>query len=332
MIHRLSFATAVILALCLAATYAQARDFATNAVGTAGTEFLTVDVDARAIGMGGAFTAATDNAYSMYWNPAGLAQIARASAGAMHNEYVAGIRMQYLSYAKRVRDHTVIGGAFRYLDVGTITQTDISGNTVGTFRPRTLVFEGAIGKNIPDLTDSERDISLGITGRYFRSSLVEKASGFSGDFGIQVHYTETYAPYNFGFVVQNIGRGQKFDRVRDSLPTTFKFGASVRPRPHILVALDGVLPVSNQPYLALGTEFEFAARNDMKVFLRGGFSMRTLVSNLQGVRGVKLGFGVKATTLTFDYAWAPLGQLGNTHLFSVGWDLPTKRSRSYRRR
>ncbi len=332
MIRRLN--PAAILALCigLGTSAAQARDFATNAVGTAGSEFLTVDVGARAIGMGGAFTAATDDAYSMYWNPAGLAQIARASAGAMHNEYVAGIRMQYLTYAARVRDHTVVAGAFRYMDVGNITQTDISGNTVGTFRPRTLVFEGGIGKNIPDLTDSERDISLGVTGRFFQSNLVEKAAGFSGDFGIQVHYTETYAPYNFGFVVQNVGRGQKFDRVRDSLPTTMKFGASVRPRPHILVGLDGILPISNQPYLALGTEFEFAARNDMKVFLRGGYSMRTLAGNLTGVRGIKLGLGFKAQTFSFDYAWSPLGQLGNTHLFSVGWDLSQKRSRSYRRR
>jgi hypothetical protein len=307
-------------------------EFSTGGIGTAGSEFLNIDVGARAISMGGAFTAATDDAYAMYWNPAGLSQISRASAGAMHNEYLAGIRFQYLTYAQRIADHSVMAGSFRFMDIGKITQTDISGNTVGTFRPRSFVFEGGMGKNIPDLTDSERDVSIGVAGRFFRSAMVEQASGYAVDLGIQIHYTETYAPYNFGFVVQNIGRGQKFDEVRDTLPTRMKLGVSIRPKQEILFALDGVMPVSGQPYLALGTEFEFAARDTMKVFLRGGYTMRDLATNLEGLRGLRFGLGAKFSDFSFDYAWSPLGQIGTAHLFSVGWNLPTKRSRSYRRR
>ena len=89
--------SALLLCLLLPAASAEAADFSGSAVGSAGSEFLNIDVDGRAVAMGGAFTAATDNAYAMYWNPAGLAQISRASAGAMHNEYLAGIRFQYLT-------------------------------------------------------------------------------------------------------------------------------------------------------------------------------------------------------------------------------------------
>ncbi|MFH2204446.1 MAG: PorV/PorQ family protein [Elusimicrobiota bacterium] len=324
-------ALALMLSACLILP-ARGADFSTQSIGSAGSEFLTVDVDARAIAMGGAYTAATDNAYAMYWNPAGLSQISRASLAAMHNEYVAGIRYQYLSYAQRIGDHSVLGGAFRYMDAGSIPHTNMSGVQNGEFRPRDLVFEVGLGQNIPDLTDAERDISLGVTGRYFHSTMVEKASGVSADFGIQAHYTETYAPYNFGFVVQNVGRGQKFDRIRDSLPTQFKLGVSIRPRPPVLLSLDSVLPIANQPYLAFGSEYGLEARDDMKLFFRFGVTLRTLVNDLQGVRGLRFGLGAKMQNFTFDYAWAPLGRLGNTHKFSIGWNLPQKRSRSYRRR
>ena len=35
-------------------------------------EFLSVPVGARAVGMGGAFTAVSDDATSPWWNPAGM--------------------------------------------------------------------------------------------------------------------------------------------------------------------------------------------------------------------------------------------------------------------
>lgn len=319
-------------ALILLPPRANAKDFSSQALGTTGAQFLNIDVGARAVGMGGAFTATTDDAYALYWNPAGLSQIPRASAGAMHNEYLAGIRFQYFTYAQRIADHSVLAGSFRFMDVGNITQTDISGNDVGTFRPRSFILEAGMGQNIPDLTDAERDVSLGVTARYFQSSIVEKAAGYSMDIGIQTHYTETYAPYNFGFVVQNLGRGQKFDVARDSLPTTIKMGVSIRPRPSLLLALDGIIPVSNQPYLALGSEYVLEAKNDFQFFLRGGYSLRTVTKGPDGLRGINIGLGAKANNFSFDYAWSPLGQLGNTHRFSVGWNLPQKRSRTYRRR
>lgn len=310
---------------------AGAGDLSSRAVGTNGSEFLNVDVDPRGIAMGGAFTAVAHDAYAMYWNPAGLSQIPRASAAAMHNEYVGGVRFQYLSYAQRFTDTSVIGGSFRYMDAGNIIHRDISGNNVGAFRPRNYVWEVGWGKAINDLTDSEKDVSLGVSGRWFHSDLLEHADGFSGDIGIQVHYTESYAPYNFGFVLQHVGKGQKFDKVRDNLPTQGKLGASLQPRPHLLLSLDGVMPLSNTPYLALGSELSLQAREDLKVLLRGGFSMRNQFNDLEGLRGLSLGLGAKALSFSFDYVFVPFGILGETHRFSVTWNLPAKRSRRFRR-
>ena len=47
-------------------------------------DFLTLGVGARALAMGGAGTALSDNAYAPYWNPAGLGQLTRYEVSFMH--------------------------------------------------------------------------------------------------------------------------------------------------------------------------------------------------------------------------------------------------------
>lgn len=326
-----SFAAAVLLTAGLCAP-ARAGDFGASSVGTSGSEFLTIDVDARGIAMGTAYTSITNDAYAMYWNPAGLSQVPRFSATAMHNEYLAGIRLQYFAAAHRITDHSVLGAAVRYMDAGDIRNTDYSGNDLGTFRPRNYVYELGWGKNIMEMTDSERDVSLGVVGRFFHSDLVEHANGFAGDIGVQAHYTEAYPPYNFGVALQNIGQGQKFDRVRDSLPFRAKFGTSIYPKPFLLLSLDGVLPISNNPYGALGMELTIDTRHNVKTFLRAGYNTHNRFNGLEGLRGLSLGVGFKFIDLSFDYAFVPYGLLGEAHRFSISWNLPPKRSRRFRRR
>lgn len=323
-------AAALLLALACAAP--ARADFNSGSIGTAGSEFLNLDVGPRGIAMGGAYSSVTDDANSMYWNPAGLTRVPRASLSAMHNEYFEGIRLQYLSGARRINDLSVLGAAVRYMDVGAIERTDINGATAGEFRPRNYVFELGWGQSIVDLTDSERDISLGVTGRYFRSDLVAQAQGLSGDIGVQAHYTEAYRPFHIGFVAQNLGRGQKFDEVRDTLPFRIRSGVSIQWTPELLLSFDGVAPISNNPFAALGAEYGLNARNGTKVFLRAGYNSQTLFNGVDGFRGASFGTGIKVLDVSFDYAFVPFGELGNAHRFAVSWNLPAKRSRRFRDR
>jgi len=320
------------LAALLCAAPLGATDFASGAIGTTGSEFLNIDVDPRGIAMGGALTSVTADSYALYWNPAGLSQIPRVSAAGMHNEYLAGIRMQYFSYAQRISEASVVGGAVRYMDAGAISNTDINGVEIGTFRPRNYVYEVGWGKSIAEMTDSERDISLGVSGRLIHSDLVARANGWAGDAGIQAHYTESYIPHSFGLVIQNVGQGQQFDKVRDNLPLRIKVGSSVSPKPFLLLSLDGIVPLSNQPYAALGVELSMEAATNAKAYLRGGFNTLTMFNGPEGLRGLSVGVGLKLTDFRFDYAFLPYGFLGNTHRFGVSWELPAKRSRRFRRR
>src|SRR5689334_13804699 len=54
--------------------------------GTTGANILNIGVGARAIGMGEAFTAVSDDVSSLYWNPAGLALLNQSQGAFMYNQ------------------------------------------------------------------------------------------------------------------------------------------------------------------------------------------------------------------------------------------------------
>ena len=97
-------------------------------------EFLAVGVGARALGMGNAFTAVTNDVTSGYWNPAGLLGVkGDLQVGAMHSEYFAGIaKYDYIGLAKPIDSVSTIGFSFIRFGIDNIPNTidliDPSGN------------------------------------------------------------------------------------------------------------------------------------------------------------------------------------------------------------
>ncbi len=69
---------------------------------TYSNEFLAIGVGARAHGMSGAVTATTNDLYSSYWNPAGLAQLETPlQLGVMHAEWFGGVaKYDFIGFAK----------------------------------------------------------------------------------------------------------------------------------------------------------------------------------------------------------------------------------------
>ncbi|UPT72911.1 MAG: PorV/PorQ family protein [Elusimicrobiota bacterium] len=252
-----------VLAACLAvllALPAGASDFGRAAVGTSGSEFLLMDTSARGIAMGGAHAAVTNDASSIYWNAAGLAQIPRFSATFLHSQYVAGITYNAAAVAKRLNDSTVLAGGVRYLDIGEIQGTNINGLNSGRFHPRSYLAELGWGQSIYDLSDSEVDVSMGVAVKYLYSDMVEKASGYGGDFGVHSRFYGTSQTYDIAMSLQNLGIGQKFDKVRDSLPTRLRFGGGARLYKPLLLTVEAIAPINNSPYAAAGMEYTSTSR------------------------------------------------------------------------
>lgn len=324
---------AAALALVLTASSAPATDFGRPAIGTTGAEFLLLDTTARGIALGGAMAAVTDDASSIYWNPAGLAKVPRLSATFMHAQYVADMTYEALAYAQRINDAAVIAGGARYLDGGSIPRTDLQGVANGSFNPRSYVAEGGWGQSIYDLSDSEMDVSMGVTARMIRTDLgLGAVNGYAADFGIQSRFFTAAHAYDVALAVQNVGAGQKFDQVRDTLPTRVRFGGAVKPIRTLSLSIEGLAPINDAPYAAAGAEYVLEVERGITGFLRAGINTLTYES-LGMSSTLSLGLGLKLNDLTFDYAFVPMGVLGTaTHRLSISFNLPAKISRRYRER
>ena len=311
-----------------------ATDFGTGAIGTAGSEFLLFDLGARGIAMGGAYTAVTDDAYSLYWNPAGLAKVPRLSLGTMYSTYVQDISYQSLSYAQRINDDSVVGGGVRYQDLGSIPHTDISANAVGggSFHPRSYVAELGWGQSVYDLSDSELDVDIGVTGRWIHSEMVERADGYGGDIGLQAHVASNLLPYDLAAVVQNVGIGQKFYQTRDTLPTRARIGGALHLQRGLILAFDALMPINNSPAGAVGCEYALELDRTVKAMMRAGYNSQVLGS-LDPMAGMSLGLGLAVGDFSFDYAFTPMGVLGDpVHRISLSFNLPAKLSHRYHER
>ena len=319
-------AAALALLLPALAISATASDFSRAAVATTGSEFLLTDIGGRGIAMGGAFTALADDASSLYWNPAGLARIPRLSASFMYADQLAGINYQSLGYAQRINDSSVMGAGFRYQDFGDVDHTDISGNNLGVFHPRNTVVELGWGQSIYDLSDSEMDVAMGVVGRWIHSDTLLTADGYGGDIGVRARFFNWLYPYDLAFTAQNLGKGQKFDQVRDTLPFRARFGAAIRPLNALTLAVDGIFPANDAPQGAVGAEYVLEVDRNMKAAVRAGFNSLT-IDSLGLATALSAGLGVSLKDFSFDYAFVPAGVLGNVHRFSLSFNLPAKSSR-----
>lgn len=99
-------------------------------------EFLSIGVDARALGMGGAYSALATGASAAYWNPAGLAYLASQEATLMHAEQFEGIvGYDYLGYGHPRRDGTNLGFGIIRLGVDDIPVTALPDPTKAIGEP-----------------------------------------------------------------------------------------------------------------------------------------------------------------------------------------------------
>ncbi len=204
--------------------------------------FLQIEPDSRGAGMGNANVAIADNAYAIFWNPAGLAFQKGNQISITHSNWLpqfhTDLFYDYLVGKYYVDDVGTFAGGITFLNLGKQTITDETGNIRGTFKSYQLAVDVSYGFKV------SKNFSLGTGLRYIYSDLVpagtivgeqEAKNGTSVAFDVAGLYrTDVFnvlnrrARFSAGANLSNIGPPIQYtdNPQKDPLPTELRAGWS----------------------------------------------------------------------------------------------------------
>jgi hypothetical protein len=287
------------LGVCLGLALAAGRPARAQSAGAEPFNFLSLDANARAVGMGGAYTALASDSNALLYNPAGLGLVRRHEVTFMHNQYVEDMTQEYMGLATRYG----VGAQVNYLRWGSLTRTTYSqqDGTLGHFGIDDLAVSAGYGTTFWDV------LSLGVAGKYIRESNDNvTASGWAGDLGGMFIWPDV--PWlRLGLAVQNLGPDVTFYQRAEKLPLTCRFGAAVTFSDTTLAA-DFSKNRFDQPRASAGVE---------KVLFKAMAVRLGFTSRNDADIGISGGAGWTWKDFSVDYAFAPYGDMGVAHRVSV---------------
>lgn len=281
-------------------------------VGTAGAQFLKLGVSARAIGMGEAFVAVSNDATAMYYNPAGLTQLYNREAVFTHVAYPASINYEFAGVAMPLyRLGGVVGVGVYMLNAGDINETTYeyplgSGRTFGA---REYAIGLSYGRNLTDR------FSVGLTLKLIDEMYEdERSTGWAADVGTS--YDTGFRDFKISMVITNFGPDMTFIRESYPLPINFRFGGAINvlemEHHQGVFALEAAHPSDNLEKYNAGFEYRYNER----YFLRLGKKFNYDEASLSFGGGVWLPYN--KMQLRIDYGYQDMGRLDQAHRFTLG--------------
>ena len=191
----------IILSLFIILTFV--LSISSSEAGKYTADFLTTGVGARALAMGGAFTALADDATASYWNPAGLTQLERREISLMHSSMFDDIvRTDFINfvYPMTYRNSALAIGILRLgVDDIPIT-TRLDNNQRPIIDKYVNDSEYAIYLSYAHLLNS--NVSLGGNIKTIRQSVGDNSSlGYGID--LSLHY-QMFSQLSFGITLSDI--------------------------------------------------------------------------------------------------------------------------------
>lgn len=312
-----------------------------SGVGANAAAFLEIGIGARAIAMGGAYTAVANDPSSLYWNPAGSAWAKNYQIELMHTEWLAATKYDFVGIVIPIPSiYSTIGFNIVSLDYGSapVRTVDRPEGTGEMYDARDYAV------SISYAVALTQQFSFGMTGKYISQRIwSESGSAMAIDVGV-FYYTGVKgfklgaSISNFGSNIQLHGRQlttivdpdpkvSNFDRVPVDykvgsypLPLLFRFGLSYDRSfgkfGDILVALDINHPSNATESINLGMEYGFGKM----FYLRGGYQN---LFEKDSINGLTLGGGIDyffkgSMGIRIDYAWSEWGILDSSQRFSLG--------------
>lgn len=314
-------------------------------------KFLNISTSARQTALGGKILTLIDDVNQPLWNPSVITEKLENQLAVNYASYLTGINIGSVSFAKRFsRRFGTLQGGIQYVNYGTLTEADESGNITGTFNANDIAISIGYAINLP-----WTNVYAGANLKFVNSTISSySSSGVVADFGIL--YNNPYKPYIFTVVIRNVGAQiQSFNGTQEKLPVEVLLGGSYQldnvpvkwyvtidnlqqwdvsvPNPSNQTSdIEGNITTENISFLnnalrhfIVGVElFPESAIN-----LRLGYNFRKSQEyTLQNVRtfgGISFGFGLKMNNFKLNYAYSKVHTASNVSTFSLQIDLDRRR-------
>jgi opacity protein-like surface antigen len=331
--------SSIIILIFLLTGILNAQNSSLTKTGTTAAQFLKIGVGPRAIGMGGAYTAAADDILSIYWNPAGLAKVYSREAYFNHVDWIHDVNLEYAGVAMHLPDLGTLGAFVSVLTMGKekVRTIEMPEGTGEFFDAGAFLLGISFARNLTD------QFAIGFNAKYFREYIWnESDAAFAIDVGTSYtipflnKFTIAASISNFGPKMRLEGRDIRQTQLVGSgdpnlvvsnleleefdLPLLFRIGVAVdavkTPDNRLTVAVDAVHPNDHTEYLNTGFEYTW----NETFFLRAG--LKSLFER-DTEQSYTFGFGInyrliEAVRVKIDYAYQEFGRLKNVHYISLG--------------
>jgi len=315
---------------------------AQDKVGTIAANFLNVPVGAKAISMGGAFTAISDDPTALFWNPGAMARTNTSDVYTTITNYFVDSKHTWFGAQYMLTPNDALGISLNSLNYGdwepvtTVEQPDGTGEY---WQASDLAIGVSYARSMTDR------FSIGGTVKYINQTIYnESASTVAIDLGLL--FITQFNGLQIGASIRNFGgsmemRGRDLltqvdlDETSDgnnenivaylktdiwAIPLTYVIGASmpvVNTRSNKLVlAADVMRPTNDAQVLNLGMDWEIANM----ISVRAGYQSMFKAERENGLTlGLGLDLEISGISLVFDYSFQHYGRLGmlNTTSFAL---------------
>jgi hypothetical protein len=281
------------------------------ASGTEAASFLDIPVGGAPAALGSAYSAQANDVYAPVWNPAGLGFLHSTEFTGMHLSYIGPLHYEHAGIVVPLgkdddagAGRSGIGASIQYLGTGNLDERDESGNSLGSFTSAFAAYSLAYGQRLGE------KLSLGVTGKLITEKISDaSASAYGADAGLLYRASPKL---RLAAVLANVGSDVKFVNEGDPLPTAGRLGATYQLIPQVDISGEGVYRKTGLASGGMGVEWRYGETFSF----RAGYNTEH-IKELGAASGFTAGIGVFFWGQEFSYAYVPIGDLGDTHYFSL---------------
>ncbi len=279
------------------------------------TAFAPIEYGARALGMGGAYSAVANDAVGIMYNPAGLGYMTKRHLSAQYAQLfnIDNLHNSFVAYAQPDKGFGAAGLALTNTSATFEASDENSEDKAYTETMISYTFARRVGR--------VTSIGLTLKGLIIRSDFdygvgANERTGNAGGGGFDVGVIfRPFADVAFGFSMRDAYTKLNWDRGgSEKLPIQFRTGIAAMPvsTPGLIVALDLAGDEDTYAYdLALGGEYTVRE----VLALRAGISR--ILPEEESRTVPSFGVGILFYSIQFNFAYSDDGELGSTTRFDL---------------